>query len=326
MNKAVKALTAVALSAAVACLAACGDQKERFEEPPTETVTLESGETEVFEVVTDESGEAVTDSDGLRQTVKYDPPVTDGDGFIVTNAEGNTRRQSQTKMGERDVEIVDIDQLDDTTAVSKADGAAGTTSGKTERSGSDKKDGAAEKTDKKDKAEGTPAAQYTEKETTKKEKTTKEKTTKEKAETTAYEFPYAQPVTITGLLSDKKAQKLLDILDFTNEFEAALLKGDFDKANSVLPVYIQDIKIAASAIRTDPALLEFVTEENLENWVKYADEITDKYKLFYSIYTMEKDNEKKSGNYENTYKGFQKPYASELLIYYEMKNAAQKFA
>lgn len=301
------ALLAVSL-AAVACLAACGREKIKYVEPPTETVTFASGETAVYELVTDESGEAVTDEEGETRYKPYVPPVTDKDGYLVTDKDGSTKKNgaSDDNAAVLDMDAIDLDEPEATAATGKGGNEAG------------------EKT--------------TKGETTEKDGTTKSGTTlptpgkvTEKQTESGKTAP-TKPVMInsgskiTGELEQGKAQKLYRILKFNNEFDPALVERDYEKANAILPVFLSDIQIASNSIRSDKALYSFVTKENLDLWLENTEKFEDKFKIFMTIYRSDKEagGEYSSGFY-TAYEDFQRYYSAVLRGWQEMQIAAEKY-
>lgn len=302
------ALLAVSL-AAVACLAACGKEKIKYVEPPTETVTFASGETAVYELVTDEAGEAVTDEEGETKYKPYAPPVTDKDGYLVTNADGSTKKSGGTNgSAVVDVDAIDLfDEPEGTTAAGKNGAGEKTTAGET---------GGKEETEKKAGTTLPTPGKATEKQTG-------------SGKTTAPTRPVviSSGSKITGELDKAKAQKLYRILNFKNEFDPAIVERDYEKASAILPVFLSDIQIASNSIRSDKALYSFVTKENLDLWLENTKQFEDHYKIFMTIYRSDKEaGGELSRGFYTAYEDFQRYYSAVLRGWQEMQRAAQKYS
>lgn len=324
--------------------AACSKkQGELYVEPPTEVITFADGETAVYEVVTDAAGEAVTDENGENEVVPYDPPVTEKGGYLVTDPEGSTIKQSATTVAlTAAVENDDFDfeeVVNGTTA--KADSAA--TTAKTDAAGSSDKTTAKPEENKTSVSSSgnspltpgeeittakAPSVTTTEKNTavsvpsTQKETTTKNDSGAVK-ETTVADLPEGETGDFGTDISKADAQKLYDILDFENTFDAALCEADYYTAEKELEIYMANIENAVAQIKADKDLYQYVGNENLNLWLGYMNQAKEKYAIFMGIYRgVEHDDEYPKAFY-STYEDFQNSYRSSLKVYYSMLTGAQ---
>lgn len=315
--------------------AACSKNKgEPYVEPPTEIITFADGETAVYEVVTDAAGEAVTDENGENEVVPYDPPVTEKGGYLVTDPEGSTIKQSATTLAPTAVvenEDIDLDEP-----------ANGTTSKTDTTTSSDKTTVKSEGNKTTISSSGNsplvpgedlttvkvPSATTTEKNaavtvpSTQKETTTK-KDSGAVEKTTVADLPEGETGDFGTDISKADAQKLYDILDFENTFDAALCEADYYTAEKELEVYMANIENAVAQIKADKNLYQYVGNENLNLWIGYMNQAKEKYAIFMGVYRgVEHDDEYPNAFY-STYDDFQNSYRDSLKIYYNMLTGAQ---
>lgn len=295
-----KGLCILLVFAVIFCLAACGknNKGELYTPPHTEVITFEDGESAVYEVVTDNKGEPVTDKDGITELAPYDPPVTEDGGYIVTTPEGETIRQSQTTAAqsvEVDHELIDLD----TTAPSANETTkADSTTNKEETTTK-----SAETTSSNGGALQTPDTN--------------------KEPTTLKEIPEGETYALDGTLSKDDAQKLLTILNISNPFDEALSDGDFYLAEEKLPVYLDNIQRAANMIKADKKLYKYVGNQNLQMWYDYMVEAADRYAVFMGV-VRGTEGEKPGKAFFATYEDFQEYYRFSLQIYYHIQNSAER--
>ncbi len=294
-----KGLCILLVFAVIFCLAACGknNKGELYTPPHTEVITFEDGESAVYEVVTDDKGEPVTDKDGITELAPYDPPVTEDGGYIVTTPEGETIKQSQTTVAqsvEVDYDIIDLDTT--TPSANETTTKNGETTSKEET-------------------------------TTKPDETTKSNggalETPDKEPTTLKEIPEGETYAINGTLSKEDAQKLVGILNIPNPFDEALSAGDFYLAEEKLPDYLASIENAVRRIKEDKKLYKYVGNQNLQMWYDYMVEAADRYAVFMGI-VRGTEGEKPSKAFFATYEDFQNYYRFSLQIYYHMQNSAER--
>lgn len=326
-----KGLVIILVFAAIFAFAACTKQPgqtqtegETYVAPPTEIITFENGETAVYEVVTDTSGVAVTDANGETEFVPYDPPVTEKNGYLVTDAVGSTIKQSATTVApSAEVENAFVD-LDEPTA-------AGTQTSTTVSSGTTVSNGESitnpsqavtDSGEIDNLPDATTAAQTTAAATT-----SKPASTTQKSDSTSQTVNIAEAVTyaFNGDLSKEDAQKLMSIVSIDNRFDEALCDGDYEKAAEELPQYIADIEEAIGKIKADKDLYKFVGDENLNAWLEYIKQAETDYAVFMGIYTGIADQ---TGTppiaFYTTYETFQNSYRQSLKTFYHIKLGAQE--
>lgn len=309
-----KLLCLAVLLIVLTAFVACTKKGEKFIEPPTEVVTLENGETAVYEVITQKNGEAVTEENGEKKFIPYDPPVTDKGGYIVTDRDGSTQRLSQTKPSSVSVEneFIDIGSEADTTAA-----VNGTTSN---ASGTTAKDN-----------QTTTAPQRTDSDVTApsaaNKPTTPSVTNKptNPSSTENAEGNDGMTYKMNGTLTKAQAEKLCTILEFENEFDADLCDSNYTAAKDSLVTYIADIDKAIGQIKADNALYAYVGDEVLKAWKDNIIEAQERYSVFLSVAEHQEEG-KKDRNYYTTYTEFQDAYRSSLDAYYSMYIAAQKLS
>ena len=295
-----KAIALVLFAAVIFALAACAKKGQRYEEPPTEIITFENGGREVYEVVTDQNGEAQTDAEGKKVYRLYDPPVTDKGGYLVTDAEGSTIKKSAAT----GVPVtVDVDSgsgvLDDETAAPVTDKNGQTVAQPTEAEGVTlNNDGSGGKKDN-----------------------------GKNKETTIPQLEHAMTAAYTGELSQGKANKLIQIMNgIENPFEEDLANDRFNEAKESVKVYISNIAQAQAQIKADPELYAFVTKSNLEYWNYYLTQMERKYGEFVSIYNAQKPGQKPSSSVYTSYVAFQDEYRKAIEVYYSIYDAAEPYA
>lgn len=316
-----KKITAIVLIFAVIfCFAACSKKGEKYEPPVTEVVEFEDGVTAVYEVVTEENGEVATDEEGETKYIPYVPPVTQKDGYLVTDAKGSTIPSVPTSAASKattsakvnvDTDIEDIDEP------TKGNGTTQKPAGTTAKPGETANQGAAVKPGDTTAKPGDTTAKPAD--TTKPTNTTKPT----QAPTTT------EPATkeIDGALSKEKAQKLVDMLEnLENPFDEDLSAADFYAAQESLDTYIANVNTAITAIKADKALYEFVGNEPLENWAKHMAETKDMYTKFMTMVKHEEGKKEKNPLYYQAYTEFQDSYIKALEVYYHILNAAQNIA
>lgn len=306
-----KLLAVATLFAVIFCFAACAkEQKEKeiYVEPPTEIITFSNGETAVYEVITDESGEAVTNESGDKEYIPYDPPVTEEGGYLVTDVQGSTIKQSQTTTvpsAEVDNDYVDLDKEEKNTTTA-----------------ADKPDVENEQTSAGSNGSTTVPS------TTKPVSTTKPQGgnlsgSGSDESTTSAVLPEGNTVPLNGTLSKTKAQELVDILSFDNKFDEALCDGDFYAAEKELPGYIALVENAIAQIKADKALYEYVGAENVNIWYSYLLDAQDKYALFMGIVRGTEGDEKRPNAFFTAYSDFQQSYTLSLKVLHLAKTGAE---
>lgn len=303
-----KKITAIVLIFAVIfCFAACSKKGEKYEPPVTEVVEFEDGVTAVYEVVTEENGEVATDEEGETKYIPYVPPVTQKDGYLVTDAKGSTIPSVPTSAALKattsakvnvDTDIEDIDEP------TKGNGTTQKPAGTTASQGVEVKPGDT---------------------TAKPADTTKPTNTTKPTQAPATTEPATKE--IEGALSKEKAQKLVDMLEtLENPFDEDLSAADFYAAQESLDTYIANVNTAITAIKADKALYEFVGNEPLENWAKHMEETKNMYKQFMTMVKHAEETKEKSPLYYKAYTEFQDSYIKALEVYYHILNAAQDIA
>lgn len=290
-----KGLCILLVFAVIFTFAACTKDKSKGEiytPPQTEVITFEDGESAVYEVVTDAEGEPVTDSKGEAELIPYDPPVTEDGGYLVTDPEGETIKQSQTTVAhsvEVEHELIDFDTTVPTTfdTTTKKDE---TTTNKAETTTASNSGGLV---------------------------------TPDKTETTTLiEIPKGETYPLNGTLSKEDAQKLVGILSISNPFDEALSDGDYHKAEKLLPDYLGNIQSAIDQIKADKTLYAYVGNKNLQLWYDYMVEAEDMYAIFMGV-VRGTEGEKPSKAFYATYGDFQEYYRYSLQVYYHMKTNAE---
>ncbi len=311
-----KALCILLTFAVIFTFAACSRNKgEPYVEPPTEILSFEDGETMVYEVVTDAAGEAVTDENGKNEVIPYDPPVTEKGGYLVTDPEGSTIKQSATTLApDADetaiVENEDVD-LDDETQNANAATTKPSVSGSTTKPGST--------TAKNETTISNPSA-GSELIPNRPEATTK----KDGSDVIIVpDLPEDQTDEFGTAISKADAQKLYDILDFENTFDMALCDADYYKAEAELTRYISSIESAISQIKADKTLYQHVGNKNLNLWISYMNEAKEKYAVFMGIYRGVEGYDEYPNSFYSTYNDFQDSYRDSLKVYYAMRTGAE---
>ena len=293
-----KGLCILLVFAVIFCLAACGknNKGEIYTPPHTEIITLENGESAIYEVVTDDRGKPVTDDEGITELAPYDPPVTEKGGLIVTTPEGETIKQSQTTevvSVEVDRDLIDLDTTaPDLTAAN-------------------------ETTTKKEETTTKPAET-----TTKADSGSLQNPDSNNEPTTLKDIPEGETYALNGTLSKEDAQKLAGILNIPNPFDEALSTGDFYLAEEKLPDYLASIENAVRRIKEDRKLYKYVGNQNLQMWYDYMVEAADRYAVFMGI-VRGTEGEKPGKAFFATYEDFQNYYRFSLQIYYHMLNGAE---
>ncbi len=283
------------------CFAACSKKGQKYEPPQmTEIVTFKDGSTVIYEIVTEENGEVATDEEGETKYTPYIPPVTDDDGYLVTDAQGGTIPNNPTTASptQSDVNIdTDAGELDETEKSNATTNKNDSTTNK------------AESTTKKN-------------ETTTKKPSASNPNTADKPQTT-------EPVTeaLDGTISQAKAQKLVGIMEgIENPFDEALSDADFYAAEESLDPYITNVSNAVAQIKADKALYEFVGNEPLILWESYMAETKVNYQKFMTMVEHEEGKTEKNPLYYQAYTDFQNSYIEALEIYYYILLAAQEKA
>lgn len=305
-------LTAVMLFA----FAACSKNKgEPYVEPPTEVITFADGETAVYEVVTDAQGEKVTKENGENEVIPYDPPVTEKGGYLVTDPEGSTIKQSATTAQTAVVEKEDIDLNDPDTPANGTTAPIQTKPGETTaQTTSGKKDPATSSDSNSPLVPGEDIEVVT----------TKNQTAKPTEKVTmAPDLPEDQTGEFGTEISKADAEKLYNILNFKNTFDQALCIPDYNKAATELPVYMGNVENAVAQIKADKTLYQYVGNENLNLWLSYMQEVEDKYTIFLNIYNEIKDEDEYPKSFYAAYEDFQNSYRSALKIYYTVRTNAE---
>ncbi len=293
-----KGLCILLVFAVIFCLAACGknNKGEIYTPPHTEIITLENGESAIYEVVTDDRGKPVTDDEGITELAPYDPPVTEKGGLIVTTPEGETIKQSQTTevvSVEVDRDLIDLDTTaPDSTAAN-------------------------ETTTKKEETTTKPAET-----TTKADSGSLQNPDSNNEPTTLKDIPEGETYALNGTLSKEDAQKLAGILNIPNPFDSALSLGDFYLAEEKLPDYLASIENAVRRIKEDRKLYKYVGNQNLQMWYDYMVEAADRYAVFMGV-VRGTEGEKPGKAFFATYEDFQNYYRFSLQIYYHMLNGAE---
>lgn len=303
-----KTICIVLTLAMLFAFAACTKKGEQYVEPPTEIISFENGSTAVYEVVTDDKGEAVTDENGETEVVPYDPPVTEKGGYLVTNAEGSTIKQSKTTAAFTAAVENDFVDLDDTTAPTKptttlkGETTAATTAATTAKPNATTKPAATTAGGSLNGGTG-------------------ETTTKNYVVPT---FPEAQTKPLGNKLSKDDASTLVSILSIDNTFDQALCEPDYYKAEKELKIYIESIEEAIAKIKADKKLYKFVGDENLNQWLGYMVKAQDEYAVFMGIVRGTEGEEKKPATYYTAYENFQNTYRQSLKVLFFMKSGAEE--
>lgn len=298
-----KGLCILLVFAVIFCLAACGknNKGELYTPPHTEVITFEDGESAVYEVVTDDKGEPVTDKDGITELAPYDPPVTEDGGYIVTTPEGETIKQSQTTASQSVAVDHNLIDLGTTAALHHENTTA-------DRETATKKEDTATKPKETTTASNGGAL-----------------VTPDKTETTAVpDIPEGVTYPLNGELSKEDAQKLFGILSITNNFDKALSDGDYHKAEEMLPGYLEDIENAIAQIKADKTLYQYVGNKNLQLWYDYMVEAADRYAIFMGVLRgIESNNGVITKAFYTTYEDFQDYYRFSLQVFYHMRLGAE---
>ena len=312
-----KVLCALLTLAILLAFAACNKNKgEIYVEPPTEVITFADGETAVYEVVTDAAGEAVTDENGENEVVLYDPPVTEKGGYLVTDPEGSTIKQSATTVA--NTAVVENEELEfDTPANGTTAQSAGTSTTAKNESTTNKSGQTQAATTGSNGLEAVTG----ENKTQAAETTTAKTNSAEK--TTAADLPEGETGEFGTEISKADAQKLYDILDFDNTFDEALCKPDYFAAETELNNYIASIENAIAQIKADKDLYQYVGNENLNLWLGYMNEAKEKYAIFMGIYRGCEGSAEYPNAFYTTYEDFQDSYRDSLKIYYAMRTGAE---
>lgn len=293
--------------------AACSKNKgELYVEPPTEVITFEDGETAVYEVVTDTSGVAVTKENGENEVVPYDPPVTEKGGYLVTDPEGSTIKQSATTSNTAVVEKEDIDLDDPDTPANGTTAPIQTKPGETTS--------AEKSTSKNETATSSNNSPLIPEEDIEVVTTAKNNTVKP---TMAPDLPEGETGEFGTEITKAEAQKLYNILDFENTFDQALCIPDYHKAQTELKTYMSSIENAIAQIKADKTLYQYVGNQNLNLWLGYMQEAQDKYTIFMNIYKEIEGHDEYPASFYAAYEDFQDSYRSALKIYYSIRTGAE---
>lgn len=310
-----KIMLVAAAFAVIFCFAACNKNKGDVYEPPmTEVISFEDGVTAIFEVITEENGEVVTDEEGETKYVPYIPPVTEKGGVLVTDAAGSTipsrpnttANQATNDSGNVNVDT-DVGELDEPENTAKPESTA---------------------------KPGTPTTKPAA--TTKPTATTKPSATKPGQTTAAPENkPTSAPVTkpadnepvteeLDGTLTSAKAMKLYQIMDgVENPFDEDLAEADFHAASKSIDTYIENIEAAVKAIKEDKALYQFVGNQQLTLWLNNMYEARERYQVFMTMVKQEEGKAEKNPLYYKAYTDFQESYRNSLESYYFILFAAE---
>ena len=298
----------IALFTAIFCFAACNKKEERKAYVPNTTIIdVGDGMTEIFEIVTKEDGKAQTDAEGETLLIPYVPPVTDKEGYLVTDAQGSTipstTAATNSSSGNTKPNVdTDIGEFDEPENSAKPEST--TKPGETTKPGSTAKPESTTKPAATTKPSGSTS-------------TTKPSTTKPAA---------TEPVTspISGAISSAKAQKLVDIMEAVeNPFDEDLAEADFNAAASSIDTYIENIEIAVKAIKSDASLYQFVGNQQLTLWLNNMYEARERYLVFMTMVKQEEGKANKNPLYYQAYTDFQAAYTDSLEAYYFILFAAQ---
>ncbi len=312
-----KIMLVAAAFAVIFCFAACNKNKGDIYEPPmTEVISFEDGVTAIFEVVTEENGEVVTDEEGETKYVPYIPPVTEKGGVLVTDAAGST-----------------IPSRPNTTA-NQATNNSGNVNVDTDTGELDEPENTAKPESTTKVSDGTPTTKPAA--TTKPTATTKPSATKPGQTTAAPENkPTSAPVTkpadnepvteeLDGTLTSAKAMKLYQIMDgVENPFDEDLAEADFYAASKSIDTYIENIEAAVKAIKEDKALYQFVGNQQLTLWLNNMYEARERFQVFMTMVKQEEGKTEKNPLYYKAYTDFQEAYRNSLESYYFILFAAE---
>ncbi len=290
-----KALCILLVFAAIFALSACGKNGEIYTEPPTEIITFENGSTAVYEIVTDQSGEAVTDENGEKEVILYDPPVTEKGGYLVTDPEGSTVKQSQTTAVTSIAIENEVVDLDSTTA--------------------------AQAPSETQKGETTTMKPY---ETTTLSSALEGVGSTEATTYPSFTVPEAETKPLGDALSKEDARILISILSFDNTFDEALCVPDYYLAETEINIYIDSIEKAIEKIKAEKKLYKFVGDENLQLWLDYMLEAKEEYAVFMGMVRGTEGMATKPATYYAAYENFQNVYRQSLKVYYFMKVGAEE--
>lgn len=328
-----KGLAIILVFAVIFAFAACTKNPENPEAvgetyvaPPTEILSFENGSTAVYEVVTDTSGVAVTDENGENQVIPYDPPVTEKEGVLVTDAAGSTIKQSATTVAQSvavENAIIDLDEPTQPAAPTGTTPAATTAAGVTGNNETAVSAAPSQPTTVTDSGEivlpdNDPAA-------TTGSAVTTVPATKPSVDDITTSLSEAVTYPFNGELSKEDAQKLLSIVSIDNRFDEALCQADYETAAKELPIYIEDIKAAIEKIKADKDLYAYVGDENLNAWLSYMLQAEEEFAVFLGIHNgIAGQTGEPPRSYYVAYETFQSYYKQSLKTFYHIKIGAQE--
>ncbi len=302
-----KILIVLVAFAVILCFAACNKNKNKGEiyvPPQTEVVTFENGETVIYEIVTETNGEVATDAEGETKYIPYIPPVTEKDGYLVTDAAGSTIPSlpgSTTASG----------------SVSTTDKIVDSDNGNFEGITTKPEETKQNETDTTKQSESRPSA----------ETTTQQGSSVLVPEKTTVKVPEIDAPTqaIDGELTPAKAQKLISIVKgVENPFEECLVEGDFYGAEKAIDDYIKNIQSAVDEIKSDKTLYQFVGNEQLDKWLGSMIEAKDYYAIFMTMVRQEDKTGERNPLFFKSYTDFQNYYRASLESYFFILETAQE--
>lgn len=292
--------------AVILCFAACNKNKNKGEiyvPPQTEVVTFENGETVIYEIVTETNGEVATDAEGETKYIPYIPPVTEKDGYLVTDAAGSTIPSlpgSTTASG----------------SVSNTDKIVDSDNGNFEGITTKPEETKQNETNTTKQSESRPSAE-----------TTQQGSSVLVPEKTTVKVPDIEAPTqaIDGELTSAKAQKLISIVKgVENPFEECLVEGDFYGAEKAIDDYIKNIQSAVDEIKSDKTLYQFVGNEQLDKWLGSMIEAKDYYAIFMTMVRQEDKTGERNPLFFKSYTDFQNYYRASLESYFFILETAQE--
>lgn len=309
-----KIMLVVMALAVILCFAACNKNKGQVYEPNTTIIDVGNGETAIFEIVTEDNGEIATDAEGETKYVPYVPPVTDKDGYLVTDTAGSTipltsaqasKPSADSSAPNIDNDIADIDTPANPDETTKPESTTKVSDG----------------TPTKPESTTKPAS------TTKPTATTKPSDTTTKPATPSTSKPAATEAVTTpidGSLSSAKAEKLVGIMEgVENPFDEDLADADFHAAAKSIDTYIANVEAAVNAIKSDASLYQFVGNQQLTLWLDNMYEARERYQVFMTMVKQEEGKTDKNPLYYKAYTDFQESYAASLEAYYFILFAAE---
>lgn len=302
--------------AVIFCFAACNKNKNKGEiyvPPQTEVITFENGETVIYEVVTEANGEAATDAEGETKYIPYIPPVTEKDGYLVTDAAGSTvpslpGSTTASDSAKPTDKVIDSDSgnFENITTVKSDE----TKPGENSTTAASENKPSNETTTQQGGSALVP-----------------EKTTVKAPEKTTVNVPDPEAPTqaIDGELSAAKAKKLISIVKgVENPFEECLVEGDFYGAETAIDDYIKNIETAVNEIKADKALYQFVGNEQLDKWLGSMIEAKDYYAIFMTMVRQEDKTGERNPLFFKSYTDFQNYYKASLDSYFFIIESAQE--